>query len=92
MVLISNPVSSTALALDFDPVWFGVTYLLNMEMAATSPPYGLALFIMKSVASPDTKQRRTALPRVRFDSYDNNVCLSGGRAVAARTDELARLV
>jgi len=41
-------------ALGFDPVWFAVIFLLNMEMAATTPPYGLSLFVMKSVAPSDT--------------------------------------
>lgn len=37
-------------ALGFDPLWFGVIMLLNMEMATTSPPFGLSLFVMKGVA------------------------------------------
>jgi len=41
-------------ALGFDPLWFGVIMLLNMEMATTSPPFGLSLFVMKGVAPPDT--------------------------------------
>jgi tripartite ATP-independent transporter DctM subunit len=38
------------LELGFDPVWFGVMFLLTLEMGASSPPFGLALFIMKGVA------------------------------------------
>ncbi len=41
-------------ALGFDRVWFAVIYLLNMEMANTTPPFGLSLFTMKGVAPPDT--------------------------------------
>ncbi len=41
-------------ALGFDPVWFAVILLLNMEMGAVSPPFGLTLFVMKGVAPPDT--------------------------------------
>ncbi len=41
------------LALDLDPVWFGAMFLLNMEMAAISPPFGLTLFVMKGVAGQD---------------------------------------
>ncbi len=40
--------------LGFDPLWFGAIMLLNMEMATTSPPFGLSLFAMKGVAPPDT--------------------------------------
>jgi tripartite ATP-independent transporter DctM subunit len=41
-------------ALGFDPVWFAVIFLLNIEMATTTPPFGLSLFVMKGVAPPDT--------------------------------------
>ncbi|MBW2015981.1 MAG: TRAP transporter large permease subunit [Deltaproteobacteria bacterium] len=42
-------------ALGFDPLWFGTIMLINMEMATTTPPFGLVLFVMKGVAPPDTK-------------------------------------
>jgi tripartite ATP-independent transporter DctM subunit len=41
-------------AIGFDPVWFAVIMLLNMEMAGTTPPFGLMMFVMKGVAPPDT--------------------------------------
>ena len=55
IMMITIPIYiPTITALGFNPVWFAVIYLLNMEMAATTPPYGLSLFVMKSVAPPDT--------------------------------------
>ena len=54
----------------FNEVWFGVIYLLNMEMAGTSPPFGLNLFVMKGVAPPDTTMGdiyRAALPFLYCD-------------------------
>jgi tripartite ATP-independent transporter DctM subunit len=39
---------------NYDLLWFGTIMLLNMEMAATSPPFGTALFVMKSVAPEGT--------------------------------------
>jgi len=39
--------------LGFDPVWFGVLYLVNMQMAFLTPPFGYCLFLMKGVAPPD---------------------------------------
>ncbi len=36
--------------LGFDPVWFAVLYVMNMQMAYITPPYGLNLFYMKAVA------------------------------------------
>ena len=41
-------------SLGLDPVWFAVIILLNIEMATTSPPFGISLFVMKGVAPPDT--------------------------------------
>jgi tripartite ATP-independent transporter DctM subunit len=41
-------------SLGYDPLWFGAIMLLNMEMATTTPPFGLVLFVMKGVASEDT--------------------------------------
>jgi len=41
-------------ALGFDLVWFAVIFLLNLEMAVTTPPFGVALFVMKGVAPRDT--------------------------------------
>ena len=40
--------------LGFDLTWFAVIFLLNLEMAVTTPPFGVALFVMKGVAPPDT--------------------------------------
>jgi len=57
-------------ALGFNLVWFGAMYLLNMEMAVTSPPFGLALFVMKGVAPPGTTMGdcyRAALPFLGCD-------------------------
>lgn len=40
--------------LGFDPLWFGTIMLINMEMATTTPPFGLVLFVMKGVAPAGT--------------------------------------
>jgi TRAP-type mannitol/chloroaromatic compound transport system permease large subunit len=37
-------------AFGFDPLWFGVLMLINMEVAVNSPPFGLILFVMKGIA------------------------------------------
>ena len=59
------------MVLGFDPLWFGVLMLLNVEMATTSPPYGLSLYVMKGVAPPDTTMGdifRAALPFLYCDA------------------------
>ncbi len=52
--------------LGFDPIWFGTIMLLNMEMATTSPPFGLVLFVMKGVAPPDTRMKDIYLSAIPF--------------------------
>jgi len=37
-------------ALGFVDVWYGVLFIMNMEMAYLTPPYGLNLFVLKAVA------------------------------------------
>ncbi|MFC1945450.1 TRAP transporter large permease subunit [Chloroflexota bacterium] len=54
----------------FDPVWFLVIFLLNIEMGTTSPPVGMSLYVMKGVAPPDTTMGdvyRAALPYLGCD-------------------------
>jgi len=35
-----------------DTIWFGIMLLLNMDIAAISPPFGLTLFVFQGVAPP----------------------------------------
>lgn len=41
-----------AVFLGFDPVWFAIIFILNMQVAYLSPPFGWALILMRGVA-PD---------------------------------------
>ena len=41
-------------ALGLDSLWFGVMFLLNIEMSMTTPPFGLSLYVMKGVAPEGT--------------------------------------
>jgi len=36
----------------FSPVWFGVLFVVNMQMGFLTPPFGYNLFYMKSVVPP----------------------------------------
>ena len=40
-------------AYGFDPVWFGVLFLMCMQLGLLTPPFGMLLFTMKSVAPKD---------------------------------------
>lgn len=53
-------------ALQFDPVWWAVLYLANIETASITPPFGLSLFVMKGVAPADTKMSDIYLASLPF--------------------------
>jgi len=38
--------------LGFDPIWFGILFVVNMQMGYVTPPFGYQLFYLKSVAPP----------------------------------------
>ena len=40
-------------SLGFDPLWFAILYIVNMQMAYLTPPYGFNLFYMRGVAPPE---------------------------------------
>ncbi|MAK56343.1 MAG: C4-dicarboxylate ABC transporter permease [Pusillimonas sp.] len=51
MVMITVPLFiPVANAVGIDLIWLGVIYLLTMEMAFLTPPFGLLLFVMKGIA------------------------------------------
>ncbi|MQA95727.1 MAG: TRAP transporter large permease subunit [Streptosporangiales bacterium] len=51
LLLVVTPILVPALtALGYDPLWIGVLLVINLEMAVITPPVGLNLYTMKSVA------------------------------------------
>ncbi|MFN3460767.1 MAG: TRAP transporter large permease, partial [Oceanibaculum sp.] len=51
MLLIMVPVLfPTVLALGVDPIWFGIFFVLLIEVALITPPVGLNLFVIQAVA------------------------------------------
>jgi tripartite ATP-independent transporter DctM subunit len=44
-------------ALGLDPVWFAIITLVNIELGGITPPFGMILFAMKSVAPAEMKMR-----------------------------------
>jgi len=54
IIMLTTPIFVPLVrALNFDPVWFGVLFTINMEMAYITPPFGFNLFIMKAVVPPE---------------------------------------
>jgi tripartite ATP-independent transporter DctM subunit len=55
--------------LGVDQVWFGILFLMCMQIGLLTPPFGLLLFTMKSVAPPEVTMREVihaAFPYVVF--------------------------
>ena len=51
MLVLTLPIFfPVILALGIDPIWFGVLVVLTLEMGLISPPVGINVFIVKSVA------------------------------------------
>jgi TRAP-type mannitol/chloroaromatic compound transport system permease large subunit len=53
MMLITLPVFMPIVQrLNIDPIWFGVLYLICMQLGLLLPPHGLLLMTMRGVAPP----------------------------------------
>ncbi len=55
--------------LNIDPIWFGILFLMCMQIGLLSPPFGLLLFTMKAVAPPEVGMNeviRAAIPYMIF--------------------------
>jgi len=51
MILIMTPVLlPAAMGLGFDPIWFGIYMVIMVECALITPPVGLNLYVIQSVA------------------------------------------
>ena len=50
LVLTIPVVIPIAIALDWDLIWFGIIVVIVLEMGMISPPVGINVFIVKSVA------------------------------------------
>lgn len=48
------------------PLWYGVIFMLNMQMAFLSPPFGYSLFYLKSAAPPEISMATIFRSAVNF--------------------------
>jgi tripartite ATP-independent transporter DctM subunit len=56
MIMIGVPIfMPVAVALGYDPIWFGLLMLVCITVGLITPPFGLLLFIMKGVTPPNIK-------------------------------------
>lgn len=59
-------------------LWFGVLYLINMQMSFLSPPFGYALFYMKGVCPPEVSMAtifRSSLVFLALQAFGLMLCV-----------------
>jgi tripartite ATP-independent transporter DctM subunit len=67
MMLITVPIFfPLAELLGFDLIWFGLFVLMTFEMAGTTPPFGLLLYVMLGVAPKGTSLYQVAAAAFPF--------------------------
>ena len=75
IIMLTTPIFVPIITdLGFDPLWFGILFVINMEMAYITPPFGFNLFIMKGIVPSDidmTDIYRSIIPFVALQT----VCL-----------------
>lgn len=54
IIMIAAPIFMPIIrALGFDPIWFGILFTVNLEMAFLTPPLGFNLFYLKGIVPKD---------------------------------------
>jgi TRAP-type C4-dicarboxylate transport system permease large subunit len=70
MMLITLPFfMPLVVAMGVDPIWFGILFLLCMQLGLLTPPFGLLLYTMKGVAPPTISMQQiyaAVVPYVLF--------------------------
>jgi TRAP-type mannitol/chloroaromatic compound transport system permease large subunit len=60
-------------------LWYGVIFMVNMQMAFLSPPFGYSLFYLKSVAPPQVSMGtiiRGAIPFLALQALGVGLCIA----------------
>ena len=67
ILLITLPIYMPIInAFGFNPVWFGVMMILNVQMGCLTPPFGMDCYVMKSLAPSDVTLGDIFLAAVPF--------------------------
>jgi TRAP-type mannitol/chloroaromatic compound transport system permease large subunit len=59
-------------------LWYGVIFMVNMQVAFLSPPFGYSLFYLKSVAPPQISMAmifRAAMPFIALQLLGMTLCI-----------------
>ncbi|MCF8037977.1 MAG: TRAP transporter large permease subunit, partial [Desulfohalobiaceae bacterium] len=65
-------------SLGFDPVWFGILFLINAQMDYITPPFGYTLFYLKGVTPEGVHMGdiyRSVIPFVLLQAFGLALCM-----------------
>jgi TRAP-type C4-dicarboxylate transport system permease large subunit len=72
LIVVTTPVLlPLIIALGYDPLWFGIVLVLNLEIAVVTPPVGLNLYALRGVCPELSIEEiiRAALPFVAVQFF-----------------------
>lgn len=79
IILLCVPIFSPIIQmLEFDPIWFGIIFLINAQMDYITPPFGYTLFYLKGVAPPNVTMvdiYRSVWPFVLLQIFGMALCM-----------------
>lgn len=65
-------------AVGFDPIWFCIVFMVNLQMGFLTPPFGFNLFYLRAVAPPDVSMGdiyRSIIPFVILQAVGLVLCI-----------------
>ncbi|GAI85144.1 unnamed protein product, partial [marine sediment metagenome] len=67
MIMLAAPIVSPLLvSLGFNPLWWGLIFMMLLQVAYLSPPFGFALFYLKGVTPPKISLEEIYLSSLPF--------------------------
>ena len=77
MVIAAPIFTPIVIGLGFDPLWFGVIFIINMQMAMLTPPFGFANFYMKGLLPEENMAEfyRSTYPFVGLQMIGLGICM-----------------
>ncbi|MGQ2905994.1 MAG: TRAP transporter large permease [Neoaquamicrobium sediminum] len=79
IIMITAPILVPIItALGFDPVWFGILFIIMMEIGFLTPPFGYNLFYLRGVAPPEVRMTdiyRSVVPFIALMLVAVAICM-----------------
>jgi len=78
MVIAAPIFTPIVISLGFDPLWFGVIFVINMQIAMLTPPFGFANFYMKGLLPEENMAEfyRSTYPFVGLQIIGLSLCMA----------------